>query len=205
MKVSCCYRLIPDGEVIHSLYDTDTGLVDGLPVEFVDTRYLTVPEYSASLYRGLDVQFDAMTESILLSSPNYALVLEVNGLAYRVLQWDGIWRTLTSATDDSDVFNMGPIPHPELYRAIGYRPTKLRQYRSCPGLYRLVASKYENVVYTQEGMLRCEFDVNTLGALDFHYAGYKDAVAQKYFAVVYLDGKPTFVRLSSDNTLRIVV
>lgn len=205
MKVNCCYRLIPDGEVIHSFFDTDTGLVEGLPVEFVDTRYLPVPEYSRSLYRGLNVQFDVMTESILLSNPSYALVLEVNGLAYRVLQWDGVWRTLKSATDDSDVFNIAAVPHPELYKPIGYRKTQLRQYRTCPGLYRLVASKYENVVYTQDGMLICDFDINTLSSLDYHYAGYKDAVNANYYAVVYQDDKPRFVELSSDNRLRIVI
>lgn len=205
MKVNCCYRLIPDGEVIHSLFDTETGLVDGLPIEFVDTRYLPVPEYSPSLYRGLNTQFDVMTESILLSNISYALVLEVNGLAYRVLQWDGVWRTLKSATDDSDIFNMGPVPHPELYRAVGYRRTQLRQYRACPGLYRLVASKYDNTVYTQDGVLTCEFDINSLSGLDYHYAGYKDSVNLGYYAVVYQDGEPRFVELTSDNKLRIVI
>ena len=204
MKVNCCYRLTPSSEVIHSFYDTDSGLVDGMPIEFLDTRFLKVPEYSVACYRGLNVQFDSMAESILLSSTTYAFVLEVNGLTYSVLQWDGVWRSLKSATDDEDNFCMGPIPHPELFKVVGYRPTKLRQYRTCPGIYRLCVSKYTKRAHTQDGILECEFDVDALGELDYRYAGYKDAVNLGYFAVVYLGGTPTFLEKTPDNKLRIV-
>ena len=204
MLAECCYRLIPNGEVIHTHYDSDTKKIIGLPEKFFKTEFMTLPEYSMLNYRVSEVNFAMMTEAVLLSNPEYAIVVETAAIGYTIAEFNGDWRFVDSPLDQKD--NSGPayIPATSHYKAIGYRPTKLRQVRSCMGVYRLVLDIDTGLVHTDDGVLRPEFDVNSLDKLSYNYVGYKDCVEQGHYAVVYLDGTHRFVEKTSDNRLVLI-
>lgn len=203
MEICCCYRLIPDGEVIHSVYDTESRKIIGLPIEFIDSTLLELPEYARGNYRGYQMQFDQMCESILLSNSEHAIVVESNKLGYYVLQWDGWWKFMESGTDDKYKGHDSFIPHSKQFKPIGYRRTVPRQMRSFSSIYKLTASVDGSAVYTQDGILIPEFDINSLCRPSYNYVGYKDMIAKDCYAVVYQDGVPRFVEKRDDRLILI--
>jgi hypothetical protein len=72
------------------------------------------------------------------------------------------------------------------------------------GVYRLVLDIDTGLVHTDDGVLRPEFDVNSLDKLSYNYVGYKDCVERGHYAVVYLDGTHRFVEKTSDNRLVLI-
>ena len=102
MLAECCYRLIPNGEVIHTHYDSDTKQIIGLPEKFFKTEYMTLPEYSMLNYRVSEVNFAMMTEAVLLSHPEYAIVVETAAIGYTIAEFNGDWRFVDSPLDEKD-------------------------------------------------------------------------------------------------------
>lgn len=203
MEINCCYRLIPSGEVIHSYYDTESKKIIGMPESFIDSTLLELPEYNWINYHGVKVNFDLMCEAILLSNNEFAIVVEANCLGYYVLQWDGYWRFMENPTDKKIKGHDSFIPHSAVFKPIGYRRTVPRQFRSLQTLYRLTATKDGSQIYTQDGILIPEFDVNALSPLSYNYQGYKDMLSTNYYAVVYLDGVPRFLEKRLDRLILI--
>ena len=201
MEIRCCYRLIPNGEVIHSIYDTSSREILGMPKDWFQIELLGLPEYSRNSYINCEARFDEMCETVLLSNPNYALVVENNNVGYYVLQFDGVKKFVRSVTDSHESSSDCYIPNRDNYKAIGYRRTKQIQLRSSDGIYRLTMDISSKQVHTNDGVLTPEFDIDSLGSLDFHYAGYKDMIANGSYAVVYIDGKPAFLDRTVDNKL----
>lgn len=201
MLIKCCYRLIPEGEVIHSEYDSEREEIIGLPCDWFNVKSMLLPIYSPRAYVNAKGNYDEMCESIMLSNKEFALVVENNAIGYYIVDWSGMKRFLDSPTDTRDSSSGCIIPLQENYMAIGFRVTKLKQLRACSGVYRLVMNKHTNLIHTNCGILTPEFNVSELSPLDYHYAGYKDAVMNNHFAVVYLNGKPTFVDLVGEDRL----
>lgn len=204
MLAECCYRLIPNGEVIHTHYDSVKKEIIGLPEKFFKTEFITLPEYSMQNYQMSEVDFHKMTEAVLLSNQEYAIVVETAAIGYTIAEFNGDWRFVDSPLDTKD--NSGPayIPAVSHYKSIGYRTTKLRQVRSCMGLYRLVLDKDTGLVHTNDGVLTPQFNVNDLDKVSFNYEGYKECVAKGHYAVVYLGGVPRFLEKTPDNNLILV-
>lgn len=201
MNIACCYRLIPNGEVIHADYDSDSYKVNGMPDSWFQIGLLELPEYSRNSYLNCDARFDEMCETILLSNPNYALVVENNNVGYYVLQFDGVKKFVRSVTDYKESSSDCYIPNRDNYKAAGYRRTKQRQIRASDGIYRLTLDILSRKFVTDDGVLTPEFDINSLGQIDFHYAGYKDMIANGSYAVVYVNGQPVFLDKTVDNKL----
>jgi hypothetical protein len=201
MEIQCCYRLIPDGEVIHTLYNTETGEVYGLPDNYLDAKHLDFSEYSTVDYIGKTTDYEAMCEAVLLASRDHAFCVETAGMGYHVLQWNGFWKLLYSPMDEEDNGEFLDRPQQGNYTYIGYRMTKLKQYRSCQGIYRLTLELPTGKIITNDGILTPEFDVRSLDKIDFHYTGYKDMVEAGAYAVVYQSGSPVFLDRTIDNKL----
>ena len=201
MDIACCYRLIPNGEVIHTVYNRESDTIVGLPTEWYQTPLLELPEYSIRSYDNCTAKFDQMCETVLLSNDQFALVVENNNIGYYILQFDGVKRFLRSATDGRDSSSDNYIPAQELFRSIGFRRTKQRQIRSSAGVYRLTLGKNNGLVYTNDGILTPSFDINSLGKVDYHYRGYKEMIALNHYAVVYIDDAPVFLDKTEDNKL----
>lgn len=204
MLVKCCYRLIPDGEIIHAHYDTEQQTIDNMPLDWFDPKLLELSEYSKMSYKDTDYDYAAMCESLLLSNNEFALVVENNNIGYYILEWGGIKRFMQAPTDTTDSSSGCAIPMQSNYCAIGFRTTQLTQLRACSGVYRIVMSKRTKFIHTNRGILRPDFDISQLSPIDFHYAGYKDAVRAGHDGVVYLNGVPTFVRITDDDRLVIL-
>lgn len=204
MEIACCYRLRPNGEVIHSVYDPGNQSVAGLPEKWFDVKLLLLPEYSLNSYINCKARFNEACETILLSNKDFALVIEDNNIGYYILQFDGTKRFLMSATDGKESTTDCYIPNHELFKSVGYRRTRQIQVRSSSGVYRLVMEKSTGLFYTADGVLQPTFDVNRLGPLDYHYAGYKQMIANGAYAVIYFDGIPTFLEKTVDNKLVVV-
>lgn len=201
MKVKCCYRLIPNGEVIHTEYDSDTGVVEGLPEIWLQSSCLELPEYSRNNYINCTARFDEMCETVLLSESSYAIVVENNNIGYYIIQFDGVKRFVRSVTDAKESTSDSYVPNSGEFSSIGFRRTKQRQVRSSGGVYRLTYCERDGMVYTNDGLLKPEFDVTRLGKVDYHYAGYKEMIARDRYAVVYIDGLPVFLTKTDNNTL----
>lgn len=199
MKIHCCYRVIPNGEVIHTFIDDVTKVVDLMPESFMNTQDLELAEYNSYAYNGREDDWAAMCEAILLSNKDYAFVVESGTIGYFVLQWDGFWRFLETPMDEKDKGRWSIKPFPGNFTYIGYRPTRLLQYRSCSGIFRLTYDKVDNTVLTNDGILVPAFDVSSLSPIDYNYAGYKEAVSKKHYAVVYRDGHPIFLRRNGNS------
>lgn len=204
MKISCCYRCIPNGEVIHTTIDSETKIAGLMPASFLNTRDLELPEYAAGVYNGNDTNWMAMCEATLLSNKDYALVVESGTIGYYALQWDGYWRFLESPMDIKDKGRFSITPQPGNFAYLGYRRTKLKQYRSCSGIYRLTYDKVDNTFITDDGILTPDFDIGILSGIDYHYAGYKDMISEDAYAVVYIDSKPKLLGKTIDNKLVIL-
>lgn len=201
MEIRCCYRLIPNGEVIHTVYDTEKMVIVGMPAMWLTTACMELPEYSMNSYINCDARFDEMCETVLLSNDAFALVVENNNIGYYVLQFDGVKRFIRSVTDGRESVSDSYIPNSGLFSSIGFRRTKQRQIRSSGGVYRLTYCKEDGMIYTNDGLLKPGFDVNSLSKVDYHYAGYKDMIAADKYAVVYIGGSPVFLNKTVDNIL----
>lgn len=201
MRVKCCYRLVPYGEVIHSEYDSDTREILGMPDDWFNAKLLDLPEYSIRAYKGSKSNYEAMCESMLLCKNDFALVVENNDIGYYILDWYGVKRFMEAPTDTRDSSSGSGIPNQDNYKSIGFRVTQLKQLRACAGVYRLVMNRRTNLVHTNRGILTPQFNTNELTDVDFYYAGYKDAVLAGHDGVVYLNGVPTFVDIVDDDKL----
>lgn len=204
MKISCCYRCIPNGEVIHTYIDSETHMADLMPISLLDTRDLELAEYAPAQYVDRDINWMAMCEAILLSNKDYALVLESGTIGYFVLCWDGYWKFMETPMDEREKGRQSVIPQPGNFTYIGYRRTKLIQFRSCPGIYRLTYDRTNNTIVTNDGILTPMFNVSELSNIDYHYAGYKEMLNNGAYAVVYLNGQPKFLRKTDDDKLVIL-
>lgn len=201
MKIKCCYRLIPNGEVIHTEYDTESGVILGMPEIWLQSACMELPEYSRNSYINCTSRFDEMCETVLLSDDAYALVVENNNIGYYILQFDGVKRFVRSVTDNRESTSDSYIPNSGLFESIGFRRTKQRQVRSSAGIYRLTYCSHDGMIYTNDGVLKPEFEVTRLSKVNYHYAGYKDMIAVDKYAVVYIDGDPAFLSKTDNNTL----
>ena len=210
MLVNCCYRLIVQGEVIHSTYDSNTCEIFGMPKEFFDAERMQLGDISGSLYKEPPKMDDssltgyaAMCEAMLLSDEKYAIVVEFCNQGYYIVEWDGTLRFKVAPTDMQDISRLVNKPDRGLYRAIGYRNTKARQLRASQGIYRLTYCEKDNTIHTNDGIIIPDFDVSTLSPIDHNYKGYKDMVANTNYAVVYIEGEPVFCYLTSNNILKL--
>lgn len=193
MKVNCCYRCISTGEVIHTLFDTDTRLMDIMPASFFDTTTIPIADYNPASYVGRKDDWAAECEACLLHNNERAMCIEVGAVGYYILQWNGLLRLVKSPMDDKDEGFFIGSPYPGKFKYIGYRPTRMLQYRSSSGIYRLTYDTEEGTVVTSEGILMPEFDVSGLSEIDYNYTGYKEMLANGYFAVVYRNNTPVFL------------
>lgn len=203
MKANCCYRLIPFGEVIHSKWDIFTKEVEGLPKEFMDTQLLNLEPYSPQCYLKdpEDADYASMCESILLANNDIAIVFEYGTIGYETLRWDGGWRFMRNAVDEKNDILDSYIPGTSHFKQIGFRPTKLIQYRACPTIFRMAMSVDGKYIYTNDGRLEVTFDTTKLEDIAHNFAGYKEAVEKGYYGVVYMDGGPRFINKTSDNKI----
>lgn len=204
MKVECCYRLLPNAEIIHSKYDSDNRSIDGLDTDWFDVRSIILPEYSSENYKDKQGNYDEMCESILMDDIQNAIVIEDNGIGFYIVRFGGIFMFLDSPTDNRESYVDCISPNKSLYKAIGFRVTKPIQFRTFDGIYRLIVNKQNGLCYTNDGILTPEFDIDSLSKVDFHYSGYKEAVFNGYYAVVYLNGQPVFLRKTDDDRLIII-
>lgn len=204
MEIACCYRLIPHGEVIHSTFDDVTKVIAGLPEEFYDVRTLGIPIYTGDFYRHTNRNFKAYVEAMLLSNPMNAIAIEfINGYCY-LATFDGYADRLQTGLEynlDDFEHGAGIVPDNSNYIGVGFRVTKMNQFRFTDTLYRLTYNRATNRFHTNDGILVPEFDVSTLSELSYNYAGYKDCVNNGHYAVVYQGGTPTFLDRTPDNKL----
>lgn len=203
MEVKCCFRLIPWGEVIHSIMDSNTKIIDDMPIDFIDTRNLNTSIYAESNYLNCETDFDKACESILLSNENHCLVIENNNMYYDVLCWNGDCKYMTAATDNTSKIQPAIIPNKGMYIPIGYRATKPIQYRSLDTIYRLTMSKDGSKIITNDGILKPEFDTSKITRLSKTYEGYKEAVNKGYYGVIYFNGEPRFVQKEKGSLILI--
>lgn len=203
MEIKCCYRLIPHGEVIHSVYDSDVCVIRGMPDYWYEAVNLGLPEYSIRSYDNCNFEFDKMCETVLLSNERFALVVENNNIGYYIVQFDGTKRFLKSSIDTTESVSETLAPGQEWFKSVGFRRTKQLQVRSSNGVYRLVMGKRDKLFYTNDGVLKPGFDTEMLDAVDYHYKGYKDMIALNHYAVVYMGGEPVYLDKTFDGILKI--
>lgn len=204
MLAHCCYRLIKNGEVIHSKLDSSKQTIIGMPDGYMHVDLMNICEYNPFSYVDKEIDFPTMCESILLSNSEHAVVIEVDCIGYRVLCWDGTLKFMHSATDTRDSSVDSYLPHPELFKSIGYRVTKAVQYRASSGVYRMTASKDNSKIYTNEGIFIPEFDISELSTPSYNYKGYKECVEKGYFGVVYYGDEHRFVDVADNNKLILI-
>ncbi len=202
MLVQVCYRLKENGEAIHTVFDTDTNEIIGLPKDWFDVNTVIIPEYSVVNYLDhKEDKFDQMCETILLTVPSAALVIENNAQSYIVVKFDGTWLIMKNSTDEtSDCLHCGPVGDGN-YRNIGYRRTKMLQVRAADGVYRLTYNKATKMCHTADGVFPINIDVEELSRPDIYYKGYKDMIMSDAYAVVYINDEPKFVDLVNDELI----
>ena len=204
MLVECCYRLIPKGEVIHTKLDPDKREIFGMPDGFMNIKDIYLPIYNTVNYMGKDGDLAPMCEAVLLSRDEFAVVIEDNAIGFFALEWNGFLRFLETPTDMLERGHDSYIPHPNLFKEIGYRVTRMTQYRSSSGIYRMTASEDGSKVYTDDGVLTPLFDVNQLSEISYNYKGYKDCVANGHYGVVYYGDEYRFVDITPNKELILV-
>ena len=203
MRVECCYRLKRFGEPIHTMYDSELGIIEGMPKDFCFVNLKVECPYSPANYTGSKGQtgydYRGMCEAILLSNDDYAIVLECCHLGYDIITFNGQFIFKENILDEGNKWHPTNILTDGLYKFIGYRTSIVEQYRSSSGIFRLLYREDTGKVYTSKGVLTPTFDVSKLDSPSWSYAGYKDAVLAGYDGVVYLNERPRFVKIAGDK------
>ena len=192
MKAKCVYRLTRHGEVVHSTYDTITGKIEGLPEWFIEPKPFVEGDLSTLAYTQCTTDFARDCESILLSDDSLWLVFDYFTTHYRTVSWDGTMRIMRWMYDDNITKSYVHAPNKGLLREIGYRTTKPIQFRAFDTLYRLV--ERDGIIYSNGKEYIADFDTTLLDPPSFKYEGYTECVMGGYYGVVYLDGKPRFIK-----------
>lgn len=203
MNISCCYRLIPKGEIIHSTYDTETCSIIGIPRLWFPDYELKLGGYDPSRYHDDSEDFGNACEVILTSNDNYAIVVESNKFGFYAYGFDGSRSFLTGPYDNYYDILEWHMPDCSKFEFIGYRRTQYRQYQYMPGLFRMTYYMYDGLIYTNDGALQPQFDILSLNTPRTDYAGYKTVMTDGHYGVVYQNNNPRFVQ-KIDNKLILV-
>lgn len=204
LKPPVCYRFVPHGEPIHSYLDLRTRTIEGFPEYVFDPFNLVLPEeYVYKEYNDYKYPIENFAEAALLMDGNNCIAIDTNNYGYRVMDFNGTWFWVNRPDGEKEGFIYTEPPCTILFKFIGYRPSKVRQYRGFSSIFRLQYCPEENLVYTDEGLFELGMPYESIGAPSPTYAGYKDIVANSHFAVVYVDGNPVFLRRDGDRIIPI--
>ena len=198
MKVKCLYRLTPYGEIIESKYDTEVGLIDGVPEKMFHV-VLDPSEWKTANYQvyGDNYPVSNMEEFMFKHRDCYCCI-EFNNLGYFALINETAYIIVYDPDEPTPKYTLPKKQFDGKYVEIGLRPTKVRQLGIEPILYRLVFDTDTSKVVTQEGMFLTEFPIHGLGPVSTAGKGYVKLTQQNYFAVVYdKDGNEKYVTIQN--------
>ena len=150
MKVKCLYRLTPYGEIIESKYDTEVGLIDGVP----DKMFHVVLDSSEWKTRNYEVYGDnypvSNMEKFMFKRRDCYCCIEFNNLGYFALIDETAYIIVYDPDEPTPKYTLPKKQFDGKYVEIGLRPTKVRQLGIEPILYRLVfdtdTSKVMNIL-----------------------------------------------------------
>ena len=200
MGCKCVYRLTNQGEICVGDFSPLTGLVTGVPQDILEVKF-NIGLNQLIGERGLDYCSLGIAEYWMSFTPNARLAFDFHPNLVPLIKADGNIYCISTAGTET-VYNSASFKVDKSLIEVGYRPTKVHQVLGKANPYTLVYSRNKGVFITQDGLLKPEFDINELSKISKYAVGYKELVTNrnKYYALVYLDGKPRFL-IKHDNSL----
>ena len=198
IKPAVCYRLVPHGEPIHTTIDIDPAVnfPIGFPEDIFDRRELFFTEkWVEAEYIRRPYNPKMYVEAVLLMKPRNCICIDTNNFGVRSYEFNGnsCWCEYPGSEERS-MYRISPA-NTDRYEAIGYRPSKVMQYRGFKSVYRLQYDRETNEVVTNAGRFQLGISPDVLSSPSKDYAGYKTMIDNKKFAVVYLDDEPLYLDL----------
>lgn len=162
MKVKCVYRWALDGEIIQSLFDTDTLTIDG-----VDPKYFKMPEGCVKYHSGNQqlygsVQYDKLN-AIINARPNVYAAIDYDciGIMTIVKGWACRWLFINEDLDDipiGDVFEKNIMQ-------VGHARTLIQQRGVMTRPQKLYYSFEDKCLLTAMGNYPIGFDINEISPI----------------------------------------
>ena len=204
MVYECLYRLTNEGEICFGHFDDETGTILEIPrnILSVENKVLfrtLIPENGTG-----DLSNLATAELHMMACRNIRIAVHYHGECIPMFDEVG---TIIALTSEGVIYhhNMHRLNIDSGLKEVGYRPTRVRQLIGDSYPYRLIYSQTEKCFITNDGFLYPTFDVESLSKLNIQCFGYRELIINKdkYYAVVYKNGEPIFLRKVS-NTLQFI-
>lgn len=200
MKARCLFRFSKCGKIYSSRSNIETGIIDCIDEKFFShvlrpEIYNTLPPYREDQWSQYSM------ERCMYEDLNVYLTIDAPGSCFYAFKNNG---SIYLVSEDLKERHIGFYQKGwyDLWTVIGYMPTKVRQFASrpyiselcydiCHGKVLLPISEFENKW----------FDIGELSNFSTpsdSFEGYKDAVNEEAYAVVYKEN-PMLVFIENDN------
>lgn len=162
MKVNCVYRWALDGEIIQSLFDTDTLTIDG-----VDPKYFQMPAGCVKYHSGNTQLYGSVPYAELNRTinrlPKVHAVIDYDciGLMTIVQGWACRWLFINEDLDD---IHIGEVFSKNILQ-VGFAKTIIRQRSVLTKPQKLYYSFEDKALLTADGKLPIDFDVNEISPI----------------------------------------
>ena len=199
MIYDCIYRLTSYGEICSGQYNEDTGEIIGLDKDILS--FSTGISFSSLIPKSFEGESNTLATAEIYMYENKNARLGVNFIIRCIPIFTADNKIVALTNDGINVMRQVSSMTIDLsLKEVGYRPTKVRQLIAKPTPYRLIYSQSKDCFITQDGLLKPGFDVSKLGKISAQYFGYKELILNKdYYAVVYIDNNPVFLRKDGDT------
>lgn len=202
MKVDCLIRPLKFGEVHSCFYDTETGLIDGIPDNMFNLLLNPSKWSKANYVNGHNYPIGLM-EKYMHLYPNCQMCIEIDNIGFYALTGESIY--LITRDFGNTIHCMcyeQPLFKGE-FKAIGYVKTKARQFSVNHPIYRMTYDAKSQMVLIDGKLVKPNFGVFMCGDIPQSAEGYSKCILEDYAGVIYNDGNPLFVKLE-DGLLKLV-
>lgn len=203
MKVDCLYRFMPLGEIIQSKYDTDTGIIDNVPPSIFNI-VLDPSKWCQSNYNIAEAPYPVgIMEKYMYEHPECYLCIEVDVLGFYAFRDNRVILIIRDWDNNTPNFLIQGLPFHGTWRAIGVRPTKVRQFSKKPYLARLQYNEETHMIYTGDGNYPLNFSPSVLEDVPQTIKGYVGMVKENKFAIGFIKEEVRYLNVSN-GLLRLV-
>ena len=192
MKIKCTYRLTKNGAPIKSLYDTDTGLIDGIPAS--SFQCYIEGEWDSDLYYNTNHPYpECMLEAGLFYFGNAFLCVDWNLRGMFVFLTNGQIAYTDDIINKFDIAYEMEEPYIKgIFREVGYVVYQCEQLSFVSAVPALVYNEETGCIHINGKWYKVPYDSSIITG-SRGYDGYKTAVSEGYSAVIYINEIPYLI------------
>lgn len=189
MTVDCLYRLYPYGEMQHGKFKTISGTIQGIP-EWMFKGNIDPDLWSPANYSKSGHAYNiGHLEYVLVNNRDCYMCIENNNMGMFVCFNNGCVKYSYGEKDQfANVTYWDMNGFQGKFKEIGFKATKVRQVSTEVRPGSIAVCLKDGLIYSNGTTYRADFDISKCDAIKTNYAGYKDAVLNGDYGVIYYDG-----------------